>query len=45
MPRLLNIACLQVQPKGEIGLALAEALALAEVAADNGAKLLTLPEY
>ena len=45
MPRLLNIACLQVQPKGEIGLALDEALALAEVAADNGAKLLTLPEY
>ena len=45
MPRLINIACLQVRPQAEIKAALGEALTLANTAVDNGADLLTLPEY
>ena len=45
MPRLLNIACLQVRPRAEIELAVDEALRLARAAVDNDAQLLALPEY
>ena len=45
MTRLLNVACLQTRPKPDMRSALHEALALAEVAADAGGQLLTLPEY
>ena len=45
MSRLLNIACLQVRPRGEIELAVDEALRLARTAVDNDAQFLALPEY
>ena len=45
MPRLLNIACLQVRPRGEIEAAVDEALRLARAAVDNDAQFLALPEY
>ena len=45
MTRPLNVVCLQTRPKPDIRSALDEALSLAEVAADAGGQLLTLPEY
>lgn len=45
MARPLNIACLQTRPCADFSSALAEALALAEVAVSVGAQLLALPEY
>jgi predicted amidohydrolase len=43
--RPLDIACLQTRPMPDFASALAEALGLAETAADAGAGLLALPEY
>ena len=45
MTRPLNVVCLQTRPKPDIRSALDEALSLAEIAADAGGQLLTLPEY
>lgn len=45
MPRQLNVACLQTQPKADFQSALSEALALAEAAVSVGAQFLALPEY
>jgi len=43
--RPLNVTCLQIRPKPDIRSALNEALSLAEIAANAGGQLLTLPEY
>jgi len=45
MPNLLNIACLQTQPKSSIREALSEALIFAQEAIKGGAEFLFLPEY
>ena len=45
MSNLLNIACLQTQPKSSIREALSEALIFAQEAIKGGAEFLFLPEY
>jgi predicted amidohydrolase len=45
MTRPLPLACLQTRPMPDFDSALAEALPLAEAAADAGAQLVLLPEY
>ena len=45
MARIVNIACLQTQPRPAFDAALMEALELAEIAVDAGANIITLPEY
>jgi predicted amidohydrolase len=45
MPRPLRLACLQTRPRPDFASALDEALALAETAVADGARLLALPEY
>ncbi len=45
MARPLEIACLQTRPVADFEGALAQALGLAELAADGGAELIALPEY
>lgn len=45
MPRPLHIACLQTRPMPTMETALAEALPMAEAAAQAGAQMLFLPEY
>lgn len=45
MKRRSRIACIQTRPQGSFSSATAEALALMEAAAANGAKLIALPEY
>ena len=43
--RLINIACLQTCPRPDFKSSLDEAIALAEEAIEEGAEMLTLPEY
>ncbi len=45
MSGLVNIACLQTRPRPDFHTALEEALGLAEIAVDEGADIIALPEY